>query len=303
MRRLALLAVCASLSVLLATSGVSAQTAAPGPPTNLSATAVGGSLTVTWSAPSEDGGGPIASYDLQYGEGDATNLPTSWTVLDEVWTSGSLSAVVSGLMESTAYAVQVRAVNSFGDGDWSVAVAQTTADHGNTRATATPLALGDDVPGTIDPGPPAEVNFFSFTIDEDQTDLWLYTTGDTDTHGSLYNSSGMQLAANNDGFHPNGLTNFEIRAVLNPGTYHVQCQGLRHSRAPGPTRCTRARRRRPLATSREHRDGDHAHLGRGRCSPGSSTTGLLATMTRPIITSSSCSPAPPMYSSRPPETA
>ena len=102
MRRLALLAACASLSVLLATSGVSAQTAPPGVPTNLSATAVGGSLTVTWSAPTADGGAPITSYDLQYTEGDATT--PNWTVLDDVWTSGSLSYVVSGLRESTEYA-------------------------------------------------------------------------------------------------------------------------------------------------------------------------------------------------------
>ena len=153
MRRLALLAACAALSMLLATSA-SAQTAraAPGLPTVLSATAAGGSLTVTWSAPTADGGATITSYDLQYTEGDATDKAnTNWTVLDDVWTSGSLSYVVSGLRESTGYAVQVRAVNSDGDGGWSGSVAQTTTDHGDTQGTATPAALGDDLPGTIDP--------------------------------------------------------------------------------------------------------------------------------------------------------
>ena len=244
MRRLALLAVCASLSVLLATSGVSAQTAPPAPPTNLSATAVGGSLTVTWSAPTDDGGA-ITSYDLQYGEGDATNLPTSWTVLDEVWTSGSLSAVVSGLEESTEYAVQVRAVNSVGDGEWSGAVAQTTADHGNTRTTATPLALGDDLPGTIDP--PTDVDYFSFTIDA-TTDVWLYTTGDTDTRGYLYNSSGTELAENNDSGNPNNHLTFEIRAMLNPGTYHVSVQTFEQSSSGSYT--LHARSVAPVGTTR-----------------------------------------------------
>ena len=234
MRRLALLVACASLSVLLASGGVSAQTAraAPGFPTNLSATAVGGSLTVTWSAPTGDGGATITSYDLQYTEGDGTT--PSWTVLDDVWTSGSLSYVVSGLRESTQYAVQVRAVNSDGDGDWSdPPVAQTTTDHGNSRTTATPAALGDDLPGTIDT--PADEDYFSFTIDATTgtTDVWLYTTGDTDTHGHLYNSSGTQLAANNDSFHPNGLTNFEIRAVLNVGTYYLRVKGFTSS-SSGP---------------------------------------------------------------------
>ena len=112
-----------------------------------------------------------------------------------MWTSGSLSHVVSGLRESTEYSVQVRAVNSDGDGGWSDAVVQTTADHGNTRATATPAALGDDLPGTIDTFD--DVDFFSFTIDATTgtTDVWLYTTGDTNTHGYLYNSSGTELRA------------------------------------------------------------------------------------------------------------
>ena len=79
------------------------------------------------------------------------------------------------------------------------------------------------------------MNFFSFTIDATTgtTDVWLYTTGDTDTHGSLSNSSGTQLAANNDGFHPNGLTNFEIRAVLDVGTYYLRVKGFTQSNS-GP---------------------------------------------------------------------
>ena len=108
-----------------------------------------------------------------------------------MWTEGSLSYVVSGLKESTGYAVQVRAVNSDGDGGWSdPPIVQTTTDHGNTQATATPAALGDDLPGTIDT--PDDVDFFSFTIDATTgtTDVWLYTTGDTNTRGYLYNSSG-----------------------------------------------------------------------------------------------------------------
>ncbi len=218
MRRLALLAACAALSMLLATSG-SAPTAgaAPGFPTNVSATAVGGSLTVTWSAPTADGGAPITSYDLQYAEGDGTTNAT-WTVLDDVWTSGSLSHVLSGLRESTGYAVQVRAVNSDGDGDWSGAVAQTTTDHGNSRTAATPAALGDDLPGTIDP--PDDVDFFSFTVAA-RTDAWLYTTGGTNTYGRLYYSNGTLLGEFDDSGNPNNHLNFEARASLPAGTYYV----------------------------------------------------------------------------------
>ena len=228
MRRLALLAACAALSMLLATS-VSAQTAgaAPGPPTNPSATAVGGSLTVTWSAPTADGGAPITSYDLQYTEVDATApANTNWVVLDDVWTSGSLSYVVSGLRESTEYSVQVRAVNSDGDGGWSVAVAQTTTDHGNTRTTATPAALGDDLPGTIDT--PDDVDFFSFTVAA-RTDAWLYTTGGTNTYGRFYLPNGDPAGEFDDSGNPNNHLNFEARVSVPAGTYYVSVETFEKS--------------------------------------------------------------------------
>ena len=249
MRRLALLAACAALSMLLATSG-SAQTAraAPGVPTDVSATADAVSLTVTWSAPTADGGATITSYDLQYTEGDAnTPANANWTVLDDVWTSGSLSSVVSGLRDSTEYAVQVRAVNSDGDGGWSGAVAQTTTDHGNTRTTAaTPAALGDDLPGTIDP--PTDVDYFSFTI-ATTTEVWMYTTGDTNTHGYLYNSSGTTLEGGfDDSGNPNNLLNFEIRASLSPGTYYVSVETFEQSSSGSYT--LHARSVAPVGTSR-----------------------------------------------------
>ena len=245
MRRLALLAACAALSMLLATSG-SAQTAraAPGLPTNLSATATGGSLTVTWSAPTDDGGATITSYDLQYTEGAATNA--NWTVLDDVWTSGSLSYVLSGLKESTGYAVQVRAVNSDGDGGWSVAVAQTTTDHGDTTATATPAALGDDLPGTIDT--PDDVDFFSFTVAA-RTDAWLYTTGGTNTYGHLYYSDGTTPVGEfDDSGNPNNHLNFEARASLPAGTYYVSVETFEQSSSGSYTLHVRSVA--PVGTSR-----------------------------------------------------
>ena len=249
MRRLALLAACASLSVLLATGGVSAQTAgaAPGLPTNLSATADWGSLTVTWSAPTADGGAPITSYDLQYTEGDATTLATAnWIVLDEVWTSGSLSYVVSGLKESTAYAVQVRAVNSDGDGSWSdPPLVQTTADHGNTRtATATPIALGDDLPGTIDPSD--DVDVFSISVAA-RTEVWFYTTGDTNTHGYLHYSDGRLLGEFGDSGNPNNHLNSEARVSVPAGTYYVSVETYEQSSSGSYT--LHARSVAPVGTS------------------------------------------------------
>ena len=241
MRLLALLAACASLSVVLAVSSVSAQTATvPGLPTNLSAIAATGSLTITWNAPGNDGGAPITAYDLRYGRGSAGQSVSDWMEVEDAGSAGAREATLTGLIGEISYGIEVRAVNSAGDGQWSDTLYQVTADHGDTTATATPLALGDDLPGTIDA--PADEDYFSFTIST-RTDVWFYTTGDTDTHGHLYNSSGTQLAESNDSGNPDYHQAFELRAFLNPGTYYVGVQTFEeassgpytlHARAAAP---------------------------------------------------------------------
>ena len=89
----------------------------------------GEALDVAWSAPDETGDSDIASYDVRYIQSDADETdPTSWTVLQSVWTADSgegLEYTVTGLTDGTAYGVQVRAVNSAGGGLWSETVTGT----------------------------------------------------------------------------------------------------------------------------------------------------------------------------------
>ena len=89
----------------------------------------GEALDIAWSAPDETGDSDIASYDVRYIEADADETdPTSWTVLESVWTADSgegLEYTVTGLTDGTAYGVQVRAVNSAGGGLWSETVTGT----------------------------------------------------------------------------------------------------------------------------------------------------------------------------------
>ena len=89
----------------------------------------GEALDVAWTAPNETGDSDIASYDVRYIEADADETdPTSWTVLQSVWTADSgegLEYTVTGLTDGTAYGVQVRAVNSAGGGLWSETVTGT----------------------------------------------------------------------------------------------------------------------------------------------------------------------------------
>ena len=58
----------------------------PGAPTIDRAISDGTTVDITWSAPADDGGADITSYDLRYIRSDATDkADDTWTVLDGVW--------------------------------------------------------------------------------------------------------------------------------------------------------------------------------------------------------------------------
>ena len=102
--------------------------ALPGAPTIQSVTPGEGLLTVTWSAPSSDGGSAIIAYDLRYNRSEgSTGEGLSGGMVHDIWTTGSgaLSYELS-LPEGTQWDLEVRAVNARGDGPWSAAVSGTT---------------------------------------------------------------------------------------------------------------------------------------------------------------------------------
>ena len=102
---------------------------APGAPTISALTAGVASLTVSWTAPANNGGPTITVYNLRHIEtGDADKADANWTQVAEVWTTGSgpLEYVLTGLAGATQYDVQVRAVNAAGESEWSATVTETT---------------------------------------------------------------------------------------------------------------------------------------------------------------------------------
>ena len=92
---------------------------APTAPTVTAASAT--SLTVTWSAPDNDGPA-ITDYDHRH----RTSPAGSWTEVTGT-TSTALSATIAGLADGTSYDVQVRATNDEGTGDWSDSGTESTA--------------------------------------------------------------------------------------------------------------------------------------------------------------------------------
>ena len=81
-------------------------------------------------------------------------------------------------------------------------------DHGNTRQTATSVAVPSATSGTINPG--NDRDYFRFVV-PDTTAVVMETTGSLDTVGRFYDSNGRQVTGN----HNSGAGgNFRIARTL-----------------------------------------------------------------------------------------
>ena len=101
--------------------------------------------------------------------------------------------------------------------------AQTTDDHGNSLSDATNLPLGSSITGRISPGDDLDVFRLDLSGASGTTHVWLYTTGNLDSLGRLYDSN-INLIASNDDTTSGGViveTNFRIPRTLGPGVYYV----------------------------------------------------------------------------------
>ena len=123
---------------------------APGAPTGVSAVPGNDSLNLSWNAPGQTGGAAITAYDLRHIRSDATNKgDANWTVVQDVWNgAGARGYKLADLDGGTQYDVQVRAVNSAGDGPWSATASGTptnptlSSDATLSALTVIPVVIG-----------------------------------------------------------------------------------------------------------------------------------------------------------------
>ena len=100
-------------------------------------------------------------------------------------------------------------------------IAQSADDHGNYLNNATNLSLGSSVVGRIDPGDDQDIFRLDLTGRSGNTDVWIYTTGELDTLGQLYDNSATLIVFNNDGYIEPNRTNFHLRRNLAPAIYYI----------------------------------------------------------------------------------
>ena len=95
-----------------------------------------------------------------------------------------------------------------------------TDDHGDTQQTATVVRLPSTTQGRINPG--NDVDYFRLQVRSAGT-LTVYTTGLTDTYGTLSGPSGLSREDDDSG----SVLNFRIAAFVSPGVHHVRVSSFR----------------------------------------------------------------------------
>ena len=96
-------------------------------------------------------------------------------------------------------------------------------DHGNSIATATPVAIGATVQGVLTAW---DEDYFEIPVPTDGFRLGVFTEGDTDTHGTLFDRNGVSLSSDNDS---GEAFNFHIVQALDAGTYYLSISGFSFS--------------------------------------------------------------------------
>ena len=90
--------------------------------------------------------------------------------------------------------------------------------HGDSLSAASPISLGSETAGNLSAG---DEDYFVIEMTRAGT-LVAFTTGDTDTYGSILNSSGSVLTSNDEA---GPGSNFRVAASVSPGTYYIRVKG------------------------------------------------------------------------------
>ncbi len=175
----------------------------PGKPTNFTATAGDGRVTLSASASAN--GSPITKWEYKRATSASGLSSASWNDINQ--TGGSLSYPVTGLTNGTTYHFQVRAVNAVGAGP--------TSD----PASATPAAV---------PGKPTN---FTATAGDGQVTLSASASANGSPitkwqYQQATSASGLGSAPWNDISQTGGTLGHTVDGLTNGTTYHFQVRAV-----------------------------------------------------------------------------
>ena len=95
-------------------------------------------------------------------------------------------------------------------------------DHGDIFSEATQVSLGDSIAGSLSTG---DTDYFRVAMSSSGV-LVAYTTGSTDTYGSILDGSGSVLAIDDEGGEG---ANFLVVASVSSDTYYIEVRGYESS--------------------------------------------------------------------------
>ena len=197
------------------------RTYRPGPPRSLTATAVdvGKQVTLSWTAPADDGGEDITGYEyVQYLSAQAempnyVPLETDWQAIVNSGAS-TTSHTVTGLTNGTTYYFRVRAENTNGKGSGSPEASTTPA--------SAPLALG----GVMAEGGNARVKL-TWNLPTDRGNpisnyQYRQRAGSAGSYGGWTNipNSGVSTTAT--------TASYTVTSLRNGTTYYFQVRATNH---------------------------------------------------------------------------
>ena len=161
--------------------------AEPSAPTNLQATVGNGQISLSWTAPTNNGGAAITDYKVEYQTSGG-----SWQTFAD-GTSTTTSATVTGLSNGEQYSFQVLATNSVGDSQPSNVV------------TATPTASA-----TVPDAP----KYPSFWLTDDATEVRLFWDVPASDGGSAITNYKPQYKIATTTSWTDGPTGLSIPAII-----------------------------------------------------------------------------------------
>ena len=172
-------------AVMIRVKGAITIVTVPGAPTSFTATKGDTAVTLSWAAPTSNGGGAITKYRYRYSTGATVSASATWTDVPDGSDAGDSTAdetrvTISGLTNGTEYAFEVRAVNSAGEGAVAGSITATPA--------APPPALVSNIGQTVSLSSPE----LGTTQDLSQGFTTVTTAGTLD-------SIEVKFAAANDG--------------------------------------------------------------------------------------------------------
>ena len=150
----------------------------PGPPTGITVTPIHLNFDMSWTAPSYTGDAPIFGYEID----NSKDNPIKYYHTTTTYNGAFNSVPIAG----EDYTIRVRALNTYGDGEWSDPVVVTPRYATITIAGNSPVSEGNDA---------------VFTLTTDLVNRWSINAQDVLVANVLVSESDDMVASTNEKVH------------------------------------------------------------------------------------------------------